>query len=681
MADPNTQIDWWIAQAWQEAQGGAENDALVIWLHENGLTAVSSYTILQAALSCPPETAKEIVFSHPVWAGEDPDADVDNLNYTNDTLEPEPEPDGAFELEGWAEEVEEDAPVYGEEGYEPEPGAGAAPPPSNANPQESAKIQDAILREIAQVNNANPSQGSEEEDGLGDASVLGDDADGSDLAPLEPGPIYEPDLAPAPMDDMPAAPEPDPLETEPIHEPPAPAPMQGDLDASMDAMPATPEPVPEPPVAPPVIRKPPSTPSERAAMFAGAFGKKPAAAPPPPNPAPQAPSPETPPGESGDDPPMSPPPLPREPGAAYQDFPLPSENGAPSALAMADAVLAEEESELPQLVMQPVPVSPPLVYEPFPDIDLPQSVASTEPLFSSPKRDPQLAPPLFPLDTPGQPVADAASLAHVQPADPEAMESNGEARPEQADEPESPFAPDAADALDEPEPAVAMDDPGNLPPGMLAAMGQGEAEPPDEEAGEPASADWARELPALDEKEEDADENVDEVGYLTEEYDPGFSSLKAHDGEAEDGAPRPQKRLLLDPSAEPDRGGIPVDSSGEIPLGDSPDEMAEAARKLGIDFRGDDLPSNAVDPEMAKVAKQLGISFRDSSANELQDAELADAALKLGISFRDEDLTPNKPPKPLIVKYLPMLFVLCIVIVLILLGVQFSGELMVLLWS
>ena len=108
MADPNTQIDWWIAQAWQEAQGGAENDALVGWLHENGLTAISSYTILQAALSCQPDEAKEMVFGHPAWAGEEPDPDIANLDYTSDTLEPEPEPDPTFELDDWAEQVEED---------------------------------------------------------------------------------------------------------------------------------------------------------------------------------------------------------------------------------------------------------------------------------------------------------------------------------------------------------------------------------------------------------------------------------------------------------------------------------------------------------------------------------------------------------------------------------------------
>jgi hypothetical protein len=697
MADPNTQIDWWIAQAWQEAQGGAENDALVVWLHENGLTAVSSYTILQAALSCPPDTAKEIVFSHPVWAGEDPDADVDSLNYTTDTLEPEPEPDGAFELDGWAEEVEEDGPVYGEEGYEPEPGAGASPPTYDAQSPEHAEIQEAILRDSAQSKAPDSSQGFEEASGFDDAPCLGDDADGSGLEPHTM----------APMDAMPTDPEPEPLEPEPIFEPdPAPAPMQADLMAPMDAMPAAPAPAPAPTVAPPVVRRPPATPAERAAVFAGAFGKKPAAAPqsPAPEPAPRTASPETPPGASGDDPPEGPPPLPREPGAAYQNLPLPTGNVASLTQ---EAAPAQMEPEPPQPAMPPVPIPPPLVYEPLPNIDLPQPVMAAEPLFSSPQRDPQPAPPLFPPAPPGQSMTDADLLAQEQPADPEVMAEQVGESVSPGSAPEELSAPDTGDALDEPDSAVPsngldpaaepdsaiteeylelemepepemelelemepdfavdMDDPGDLRPGMLAAMQHDGAE----------SRDELSESPTLDMEDEDAKQ----AEYIAEDHDPDRPSSIAHGEADEDTAPRPQKRVLLDPTAKPERGGVSGDDPGEIPLGETPEEMAEAARKLGVDFRGG-VSDERMDPEMASVAKQLGISFRnDSGADELMDDDLSNAAQKLGISFRDGDSTSGKKQKPPIVKYLPMILVIFVVCVLLLLGLTFAGPLIELL--
>jgi hypothetical protein len=259
MADPNTQIDWWIAQAWQEAQGGADNDALVTWLHENGLTAISSYTILQAALSCPPEEAKEIVFGHPAWAGEEPDADVDNLDYTSDTLEPEPEPDAAFELDDWAENIEEDEPVYGEEGYQPDPGAGAAPPEYDTESSGRTDTGGAISLEPALSGTAVPAQAFEEAGRFDDAAGFEEDAIG-----LDPTPASEPVPHSAPMQDDPMAPK--------------------------DAMPVAANTTPPESAPAPTVRKPPATPSERAAVFAAAFGKKPAAAPlasPDPEPAPK----------------------------------------------------------------------------------------------------------------------------------------------------------------------------------------------------------------------------------------------------------------------------------------------------------------------------------------------------------------------------------------------------------
>ncbi|NIQ52582.1 MAG: hypothetical protein GWN85_03615, partial [Gemmatimonadetes bacterium] len=66
--DPNTQVDWWIAQCWQQAQAGMGEESLVSWLHENGLTAKSSFIIIQAALNCNPAHARRLVYDHPVWA-------------------------------------------------------------------------------------------------------------------------------------------------------------------------------------------------------------------------------------------------------------------------------------------------------------------------------------------------------------------------------------------------------------------------------------------------------------------------------------------------------------------------------------------------------------------------------------------------------------------------------------
>jgi hypothetical protein len=683
MADPNTQIDWWIAQTWQEAQGGAETDALVAWLHENGLTATSSYTIMQAALSCPPETAKEIVFSHPVWAGEEADTDVDSLNYTTDTLEPEPEPDPAFELDDWAEQIEEEAPVYGEEGFRPNPDAGASPPAYATNSPEPADTDGAIFVEPAQ------------------SEAVG------------PAPASEPDPAPAPIADSGL----DIPENGPSERFSEPAPTPDEPAAPVDGMPpATETAPPEPVPATAAVDAPAANQPERAAMFADAFGKEPAAAAPAPL------DPEPAPEGASDMPPASPEP---SPDAGFPETPPPR----------------------PAIVAVPMP--PPLVYEPLPDIQVMQPMAPVEPLFALPQRDRRPAAPLFPPadDEPARetsadsgvmapndetipgPAGDPAPLAEPVSAvapnglDPEPDLAMAEEEPEipataatdntsdlrsgmqaamgqHEAEPHDGMAESPNEAGGEPTPTdleqelarpdqeeepgtptpAAMDDTRDLAPGMRAAMGQDEAEPrdgmaesPDEEGGEPAPTDWEQELPPLEEEEE-----VEEAAYPAAEHDSGISSSVADEGEGgEDGeaaAPRPQKQVLLDRSDEADEDGMPGGDPGGIPLGDTPEDMTAAARKLGINFREGDPSDAGVDPEMARAAKELGISFREGSDADVPlDDEAAIEAQKLGISFRDGDTTSDKPRKPLLVKYLPILLAVITLFFLLLLGATFAG--------
>jgi hypothetical protein len=135
-------------------------------------------------------------------------------------------------------------------------------------------------------------------------------------------------------------------------------------------------------------------------------------------------------------------------------------------------------------------------------------------------------------------------------------------------------------------------------------------------------------------------------------------------------APRPHKRTLLDPADEAGDAGY----SGEIPNGETPEDLAEAARKLGISFREGDSTGAGMDPEMAQAVKDLGISFREGAG--AAEPGLDDTALevqKLGISFREGGSISSKPEKPLIVKYLPMALGIIIIFFLLLLGATFAG--------
>jgi hypothetical protein len=77
---------------------------------------------------------------------------------------------------------------------------------------------------------------------------------------------------------------------------------------------------------------------------------------------------------------------------------------------------------------------------------------------------------------------------------------------------------------------------------------------------------------------------------------------------------------------------------------------------------------------MARAAKELGISFREGAGVAEPDLdETALEAQKLGISFREGGSISNKPAKPLIVKYLPMIIGIGIISMLLLLGASFAG--------
>ncbi len=687
MADPNTQIDWWIAQAWQEAQGGADSDALVAWLHENGLTSISSYTILQAALSCPPDEAKKMVFGHPVWAGEDSDPDIADLDYTSETLEPEPEPDPAFELDDWAEQVEEDGPVYGEEGYRPGPVADAeteataiepagpgdfaedtAPPepltafdgadqPGEANSLDAVSVEPDPGFVLERHASAPVPEGLAEP-----MDVL---APAGNAAPAEPDPgfVLEGHTAPAtgdlsePADTI--APAAQVLSPEPIM--PAPASLEPPLvpetgpavqPAPMPDAPGAPVEAIQPaaaPAPPPVLKTPPPTPAERAAVFAGAFGKKPVAKPP-------------------------------ETASSVPAASVPAMEHAGPALDTPDAVE----------IQMPAPAVAPLVYEPIPQIEMPQPVAQAEPLFAAPRRDPQPLPPLFPP-------------AREQPPETVAADVQGNAASDNTGAPppdagvEQPPATDDADSRSEPEPAAApngLDAAAAPEPAMsgqevemqfapaseedagdpLAAMMQeapGQLDEPmdvdNHEEGRPSGIDreQEQELPPPGEEEEGAAYaalgNAGDSGAACEEEDPA----EAH---------HPRKRALLEPSAEAGEAGLPGGGPVGIPIGDTPEEMAAAAKMLGIDFRGVDPANVGTDQETAKAAKELGISFREeSSADELALDETALEAQKLGISFRDGDSTSGSSEKPLVVKYLPMFLGIIAIFFLLLIGATFAG--------
>jgi hypothetical protein len=702
MADPNTQIDWWIAQAWQEAQGGADSDALVAWLHENGLTAVSSFTILQAALSCSSEEAKKMVFEHPAWAGAEAEADLSAAEYTSDTLEPEPEPDATFGLDDWADEIEEDEPVYGEPGYEPPPTATPSRPAAqdgDAPPQRSMLLD--AYAEIAEEEPAGDMPGmAAPEQPLAEASNLqegyGTEAEESpvfDAEEIQPGAEFEPATAmepetddlleaadsdegepeidadqifdleeewdtepaptkPAPMGSMvptaSTAPRPEPASppaAEPAEEAPSPA-------AAVEGIPEPTAP-PAPAAPPPILRMPPATPAERAATFAAAFGKKPAGSPRQPS-------------ESG--------------GVSAE-----ADNGGPPSndtgpAAQAETAPAHNAPVSPQPAPVAAPMPQPLELEPLPEITAPLPVAPAEPLFTAPSsREPVAAPPLFPTTPdrpadPDQPEERAAGEPSVP--DPEAepeienLAQNGEAAGMDdvlaeagLAEAEGDIAPEPA--TDSPATMHALDmgsDAVATSPGQEALVEDGSDNSPPPEEDELPAMDWEEELPdfeieepegPVDPAESDGDGDGDE----------GID----HDGDyppLQEGQSRPRKSLLLDPAEEQ-----PHASGAE----DRPEDLAEAAKKLGIDFRGADTGEADTDPEISKAAKELGISFRDEDgAPVAPDDEVALEAQKLGISFREESVT-GKPAKPLAVKYLPMILGVIVIFFLLLIGATFSG--------
>ena len=561
MADPNTQIDWWIAQAWQEAQDGADNDSLVAWLHENGLTAISSHTILQAALSCPPEEAKEVVFGHPVWAGEDPGADVDSATYTTETLEPEPEPDPSFELDDWAEQVEEDEPVYGEDGYRVNPEAGAAPTDLEgsdaAYPEEGVPLEPQPAVEGA--TGPNPDDGP-------------DRAAGFDADPAQP---FAPEFQPSPMNEDGRAPElAEPFEADPepapVSEPP-PLAFESETPAARvpdePAAPAIDAPVapmemvpPQPPAAPPILRTPPSTPAERAAMFASAFGKKPAAAasartvaePDGPPPTPQ-----------GKKPP----------------------SGNMGSAAEADTAPAQSAPGQPQPAMATAQMPEPLVYEPLPDFQMPPPVAPAEALFAPAPHEPRPEPPQFPPDEVGEPAqepvasvvaGDCGPDRGVEPA-PNGLHAVAEPQPESQD--------------DEPEPAsepAIEQTPDDLPAAMQGAIAD-DAVPPDNEVANDAPRPYKQVL---------LDPSAEAQGNGPGAGDPGETPL----GETPESQAQAVKRLGID-----FRGSDPMDA-GMDP------EMARTAKQLGISFRENGGAAEAELDEIALEAQRLGISFREGDS-------------------------------------------------------------------
>lgn len=614
MADPNTQIDWWIAQAWQEAQGGAANDDLVAWLHENGLTSISSYTILQAALGCTPDEAKNIVFSHPAWAGDVGDLDVANLDYTSDTLEPEPEPDPAFELDDWADEVEE-GPVYGEEGYQPITATGPADSPMPEPEQVFAAV------------------------------------DGRDEPVFDPGPSFAaiPEESVAPLETMQPAVEARPLEP------------------ALDAQPA--------PAPSPFLRTPPSTPAERAAVFAGAFGKKPAAAQTPARARDASPAPEPPPsGPPGTEPTSN------DAGLAVEAEPAP----------------AQYEPENPHPALATIQIPPSLAHEPLPEIEMPPLMAPTEPLFGAESRDPHLDEPLISPAATAQPIVDPGPL-----------ESQDEAALFAGDPLDNMAAPANAgsagnvlaslDALGKSEPvitsngfdAAVTEEPeslgarglGDLPPGMRAAMEQNVDESPDAFAlpedtwnGDLSSIDRERGVLSLDEAENE--EGAPVLPPAADGFE-GRGDMENDTGLDGVGASRSRKPALLDPAGEVADAESPISHPGKLPLGDTAEEMARTARLLGINFGGSGSTEFDVDQEMVQAAKDLGISFNEGegSANPSGETDImALEAQRLGISFRDGGTVSDTTEKPMIVRYMPVIMGIVIILFMLLLGATFTND-------
>lgn len=622
MADPNTQIDWWIAQTWQEAQGGADAESLVAWLHENGLTAISSYTILQAALSCTPDEAKAMVFGHPAWADQATDGALDAAGYTADTLEPELEPDPTFELEDWADEVEEDGPVYGEEGYQAPTPLPAADPDAQRN---KTMLVDAYAEADPDVASDEPNTGFGADDTL---SAF--------------------DSEPLPMADEIGFQEPAAMEPPAATPEPAPAP-------------AAPPPAPATRTAAPVSKMPPATPEERAAVFAAAFGKKPTASPPaaPAADDPPAPSVETAPDQNDPGPAAN---AETAPALQSQEYPQPD----PLASAMQQP-LADQPA--PETVLPPSgPAADPSDQDSLPpgmkfatSLDRPDPAPedAEPPEFEAISEPPPLdlmdeVPPLneIPADFPDDGIGALRADSH----DRDLHFGDGDSADDAGVEPHLDLGEEVP-PLNE-APADLTDD-NDLPPGMRAAL--------------------ARETQAVH------DDGIDALPADSEDHnvqfgnrasaDDGSESAPVPEGSQMDGdegdAHHPRKKLLLDPEEDKRRQMEPPS-----PFETLPEDPKEIVEKLGINFRAGDLLEVGVDPEMTLAAKELGISFRDEEAPKEEDLdETALAAQRLGISFRDEDYS-DKPKKHIIAKYMPLLLIIIAMFFLLLIGATFAGDFM-----
>ncbi|UCH75486.1 MAG: hypothetical protein JSU82_06520 [Rhodospirillales bacterium] len=111
---------------------------------------------------------------------------------------------------------------------------------------------------------------------------------------------------------------------------------------------------------------------------------------------------------------------------------------------------------------------------------------------------------------------------------------------------------------------------------------------------------------------------------------------------------------------EDDAARRPAITSAED-LPETGDELAAAAKRLGISFRDDPRSGrgdfDGEDDETVRAAQELGISFRDqpaAAAVSAFDEVTARAAQELRISFRDA--TESKPrPKSLLRRYWPMI--------------------------
>lgn len=108
-----------------------------------------------------------------------------------------------------------------------------------------------------------------------------------------------------------------------------------------------------------------------------------------------------------------------------------------------------------------------------------------------------------------------------------------------------------------------------------------------------------------------------------------------------------------------------ADGAGESgpPSGDSgpatEEDLARAARELGISFRDDPDALLQADPEMARAARELGIDFRGDSEDggvAAPDDEMARAARELGISFREDEAGTRgrKKRKSSLARYWPI---------------------------